>query len=190
MHKKTKTVVALVVLAVALVASATLKVYYIRDGSGGTLFWRGDEAYLFLGAGHTGYRISYLEYPLARIMEYFYAPPLPQHRRGSLLVIHVTPSVVERHINDDRDDAATGPNFMTPFNDGFYAVCSGAVLCKWTGNGFEPTTQEEQRRLDGGNRLVRGSMENQIVNGWHVRYTSPPSAHFEVEIGKNLVISV
>ena len=191
MQKKTRTLTALGVLALALAASASFKVYFLADHVGATLFSRGDEAYLFLGAGHTGYRFSYLEYPLARIMEYFNAPPSAQHRRGSLLVIHVTPSALERRIDDDRDDAATGPGFMTPFEDGFYAMCSGAVLCKWTTQGFEPATVEEQRRLDGGNRLVRGSMNNQIVNGWHVRESfRSPGDHAEVEIGKNLAIFV
>ncbi len=63
MRAKTKTVIALVVLAMALAASVSLKVYYMRDHIGGTVFWRRDEAYVFLGAGHTGYRFSYLEYP-------------------------------------------------------------------------------------------------------------------------------
>jgi hypothetical protein len=191
MYKKKNKVIVLGVLAAALAASAFLKVYFLTSYPGAMLFWRGDEAYLFLAAGHIGYRFSYLEYPLERILEFFYVMPSPEHRRGSMIVIHVTPSVVERHIDDDSDDIATGPNFMTPFEDGFYAMCEGAVLCKWTGNGFEPATEEERRRLDGVNRLVRGSMDNQIVNGWHVRQSfRSPGDHFEVEVGKNLVISV
>jgi hypothetical protein len=188
MHKKTKTVVALSVLAVALAASSFFKVYYMRDGSGGTLFWRGEEAYLFLGAGHTGYGFSCLKYPFVVLGEYFYVVSSPERQFGSSLVIHVTPSVVERHIIDDTE--ATGSHFLTPFEDGFYAMCPGAIFCKWTSNGFKPATKEEERSHGGVDGLVRGSMDNQIVNGWHVRYTGSPSAHFEVEIGKNLVISV
>jgi hypothetical protein len=191
MRKQMKTVIVLVVLGLVLAASVSLKVYFLTDHVGATLFWRGDEAYLFLGAGHTGYRFSYLEYPLVVVREYFHAPPLPEHRRGSSLVIRVTPSIVERHVIDETEDSGTGPGFMTPFDDGFYAMCSGAVLCKWTANGFEPATEEEQRGHDGVNRLVRGSMNNQIVNGWHVRESfRSPGDHAEVEIGKNLVISV
>jgi len=191
MQKKTKTVIALVVLALALAASASLKVYFLADHVGATLFSRGDEAYLFLGAGHTGYRFPYLQYPLVRIMEHFNAPPSAEHLRGSLLVIRVTPSMVERHVIDEIEDTATGPGFMTPFDDGFYAMCQRGVLCKWTANGFEPATEEEQRKHDGINRLVRGSMNNQIVNGWHVRESfRSPGDHAEIEIGNNLVISV
>ncbi len=191
MHMRTKTVIALVVLALLLAASVSLKVYFSTSHVAAMMFWRGDEAYLFLGTGHTGHRFSYLEYPLVVVREYFHAPPLSEHRRGSSLVIHVTPSMVERHVKDDDEESATGPNFLTPFEDGFFAMCSGAVLCKWTANGFELATEEEQRRHDGVNRLVRGSMNNQIVNGWHVRGSfRSPGDHAEVEIGKDLVISV
>ena len=93
MQKKTKTFITLVVLALALTASLSLKVFFLADHVGATLFSRGDEAYLFLGTGHTGYRFSYLEYPLVVVREYFHVPPLSEHRRGSLLVIRVTPSV-------------------------------------------------------------------------------------------------
>jgi hypothetical protein len=190
MNKKSKKVIALVVLAVALAASISFKVYYLVDHSGGMLFWKGEEAYLFLGTSHTGYRLSYLEYPFIIISEYFYSPPLPEHRRASSLVLRVTPSAIERHVVD-YGEAPITPDFMTPFEDGFYAMCRGAVLCKWAGNSFEPATEEEQRRLDGVNRLVRGSMDNQIVNGWHVRQSfRSPGDHFEVEVGKNLAISV
>ncbi len=131
MHMRTKTVIALVVLALLLAASVSLKVYFSTSHVAAMMFWRGDEAYLFLGTGHTGHRFS------------------------------------------------------------FFAMCSGAVLCKWTANGFELATEEEQRRHDGVNRLVRGSMNNQIVNGWHVRGSfRSPGDHAEVEIGKDLVISV
>jgi hypothetical protein len=188
MHKKTKKVIAVVVLTIALAASVSLKVYFLRDHSGGTVFWRGEEAYLFLGAGHTGYRFSYLKYPFVVLGQYFNVVSSPERQFGSSLVIHVTPSAVERHVTDDTE--ATGSHFLTPFEDGFYAMCPGAIFCKWTSNGFKPATKEEEQSHGGVDGLVRGSMDNQIVNGWHVRYTGSPSAHFEVEIGKNLVISV
>jgi hypothetical protein len=44
MQKKTKTLISLVVLALALAASASFKVYFLADHVGATLFSRGDEA--------------------------------------------------------------------------------------------------------------------------------------------------
>jgi len=123
-------------------------------------------------------------------MEYFNAPPSAEHRPASSVVIRVTPSAIERYVMD-YGEAPSTPAFVTPFEDGFYAMCPGAVLCKWTAHGFDPATVEEQRRLDGGNRLVRGSMNNQVVNGWSVREAfRSPGDHAEVEITKNLVISL
>jgi hypothetical protein len=180
--------IALLLLAAALAASVLSNVYFIRAASGGTLLSRGEEAYLFVGTGGTGYRFSYLEYPLVVFKEHFYAPPFPEQRRGSSTVIRVTPTAVEPHVQESEEDP--GALFLTPFDDGFYAMCPGAVLCKWAGNSFEPATKEEQRRLDGTNRLVRGDMNNKVINGWHVRYTgSSPGDHFEVEVGKKFVIA-
>jgi hypothetical protein len=179
-----------VLLAAALAASVFLKVHYIRDDSGAELFWRADEAYLFVGTGHTGYCVSYLVYPWVVLKEYLHAPPSPADQLVSTTVIRMTPSAVERHVVAYGERTSNAPLFLTPFDDGFYAMCPGAILCKWTGSGFDSATEEEQRRLDGTNRLIRGDMNN-IINGWHVHYAGrSPGDHFEVEVGKNSMIAV
>lgn len=193
MQKKTKKVIVLIILAIALAASAFLKIYILADSSGATVYWKGDEAYLFLGVGHDGYRLSYLEYPFVVIGEHFYVVPSPLNRCASSLVIHITPAAVERH-SMGCEEVWSGPLNMTPFDDGFYAMCPGVILCKMTVNGgFRPATEEEQRRIGSPDRLVHFLQDtiNGMVNGWHVRSSRrSPGDHFEAEIGKNLVISV
>ncbi len=193
MRKKAKIIIVVAVLAVCFALAASLHVYYLTDSSGGTLFWRGNEAYLFLEVSHVGYRFSYLEFPFVVIGEHFYWVPYTKDRRDSSMVIRITPSSVERHFVDYGYGWNTpSPDFLTPFDDGFYAHCQGAILCKWTNNGFVPATQEEARRIGGETALVRGDMNNQIVNGWHVRETGRLESlgHFELPVGKRLTISM
>jgi hypothetical protein len=96
-------------------------------------------------------------------------------------VIRVTPSAVERHVVDFGEETGNTPDFLTPFDDGFYAQCPGVVLCKWNGNGFEPATEEEQRKHDGTHRLFKGDLNNQTINGWSVRQVRrSPGDYFHV----------
>jgi hypothetical protein len=190
MQAKTKTTILLVFLVACLALAALLHVYYVIDGSGVTVFSRGDEAYLFLGDEHTGYRVRYLAFPFVVLRQYFNAPIAPTDELGCSLDVHVTPSKVERHLTQCGDPDLQFVAFLTPFEDGFYAHCRGASLCKWTDNGFVPATQEEARRVGGESALVKGDMNNQIINGWHVHRAGWPGDHFEVPVGKDLVISV
>ncbi len=145
---------------------------------------------MFTGTGHRGVHASYLQYPFAALMEYFYATPLGSDRRVSTTVIRVTPSTIERHVVDFGEDTANAPNFLTPFDDGFYAMCPGVVLCKWMGNSFQPATVEEKQRLGGIDHLIRGDINNQFVNGWFVRQTRDvPGDQFYVEVGTKFAIA-
>lgn len=187
MQRKTKV---WVVVAALLIVSVFLNVYYVTYDSRATVYSREDEAYLFLGDWHTGYRVRYLAFPFVMLRQYFNAPIEPTEQSGCSLVIHVTPSNVDRYVTHCGDPSLQFVLFVTPFEDGFYAHCQGANLCKWTENGFVPATQEETQRIGGISGLVKGDMSNQIVNGWHVHYAAMPGAHFEVPIGKDLIISV
>lgn len=177
-------------MALIIILAAFTDVRYVRSYPGGTLAWRNDEAYLFLGAGQTGYRFRWLEYPLVVVGEYFYAPPSPEHQYGSTTVIHITPSTLERQKVEFGEDTSRSGSFFTPFDDGFYAMCEGGKLCKWGNNGFQPATEEEKRRFGGIEHLVRDDMNNKVINGWSVREIRSRDEHFQVSIGKKVVISV
>jgi hypothetical protein len=196
MKKKKVTVLFLVTFGLfvgaifALVLMGSLQEYYLSDHSGATVYSKGDEAYLFLGSGHTGYRFSYLKYPLVVLGEYFNSPPSPSDQRAISTVMRVTPSGVERHVIDYDQQGGNAVDLLTPFDDGFYGMCSGGILCKWTQRGFEPATEAEQRRHDGTNGLFRGNFNNQRINGWFVReIRRTPGDHFEVQVGDKLVIA-
>ena len=83
------------------------------------------------------------------------------------------------------------PAFLTPFDDGIYAMCQGAISGSGPATPLNPR-REERHRLDGINRLIRADMNNQAVNGWHVRTTGTigPGGHLEIPLGEGGTISV
>jgi hypothetical protein len=84
-------------VSMCLIASAILGVRFAADGSGGTLYWKGDEAYFFTLDSHTGHQVSYLAFPFELVAQNFFWAPLPSEQWGCPLVIHITPSNVERY---------------------------------------------------------------------------------------------
>jgi hypothetical protein len=190
MDKKTKKVVGVAILAAVLAASIFEKIHFAVKGAGATVYSRGDEAVLLLGDSYSGYKFPYLKYPLVMALGYLRVPADLSDQRAAFTLMRVTPSGIERHQIVKTDDS-TGASFVTPFEDGFYAMCPGTVLCKLTERGFERASEEERRRLDDGNLLVKGSMYGQTIHGWTVHYTRwSPGDHFEADIGKSGVISV
>jgi hypothetical protein len=180
-----------VIVLAFLAVSAYSQLYIVSDSAGGTIFWKKDEAFLFLGTSHTGYRFSYLKYPFVVAGEYFAVPPRPSDERASAVVIRITPTTIKRHVVDYGDDTSENISFLTPFEDGIYAMCKGAILCKWSGNGFSPATQEEVRRHGGLDGLIKGGVIDKPVNGWQVRYAgSSPGYRFEVQLADKLMLLI
>lgn len=186
-----KAVSGLVVLVVlsSLVVLTFSKIYYIREDSAGTLLWSADEAYLFMSVVRRGFRIGYLEYPWVIFKQYLNAPPFPDDRRVSVVVIRVTASAVERQVVDFPRDTDHAPNFLTPFEKSIYANCQ-EVLCKWTGAHFEPASETEQRRLDGTNRLSVPNFNG--VEGWsrHGVGSVTEDSQFSADVGGKVSLVV
>jgi len=193
MQRKEKRRVVAILLVLCLAASLLLNVYYVIDGSGGTLYWKGDEAYFFTSDSHTGYHPSYLAFPFELLAQTFFWAPFPSDQWHCYLVILITASSVERYPGACGGVNVHGANWLTPFDDGFYAMCQGAILCKWTVQGYVPATPEEKQRLDGGNGLVIAPQNDQIINGWRVHRTPDApevGSHFEVKLSDGSVVSV
>ena len=103
-----------VIAVVALGTIASSKVYFLREDSGGTLYSKGDEAYLFMNATRRGYHFTYLEFPWMVLKQYLNAPPFPDDRRVADIVIQVTPSAVERQIVDFGEETGGSPPLPNP----------------------------------------------------------------------------
>lgn len=178
-----------VVLAGALLSLFLLHAYFVTDDCGVMLFLKGEEAFLILDTGHTGTHLSYLEYPIAMVKELLGGVYMAKDRRVSTMVVRVTPSTVQRYVIDFGKYTGEAPTFLTPFDDGIYAMCPGGVLCKWERNAFRPATDDEQRQHGGIDHIFRGDANNQIVNGWSIRVLrNAPGDQFSVEIGQKVTI--
>jgi len=135
--------VAIIAVAI-LVLLLSLRVYYVRADSGGELFWNADNAYIFIGVTDRGYRFSYLGYLVEQVREIFpFGASAPSDKRFSVVVLHVTPSAVQRYLIDDFWLAR-----VEPFQGTLYAanMLPGAGFMKWSGTRFEPTSTEEAER--------------------------------------------
>lgn len=187
-----KITIILVVAVLAVMALCLSKsIYFVREFAGGSIWWNGSQAYLFLHSGAEGHHLRSLAYPWEMFNERFYAPALPDDRRFAETVIRVTDSTVERNSADFGQNAASAPAFLTPFGEEFYAMCQGMVLCKWTGTQFGPLTEEEQRNFGGIDHLIRGDIGNNPVNGWYGRSVEPaPGDQFLVTVGSKFSILV
>jgi len=191
MRNKLKLTVLIAVLVIGVGVLVFGKIYLIRDDSGGDLLWDGSEAYLFMDVRHRGFQIGYLEYPWVVLKELLYGVRGPDDQRTSVTVVHITASGVDRHVVEALDEEqANTPDLYTPFEDYIYANYHGS-LCKWTGNKFETATAEEQRRLDGTNRLVATDIEKDTA-GWSKRGFGEAVSDYEfaVEVGGKFTLHV
>jgi hypothetical protein len=154
------------VLVAILIGAAMLPFYFVRNSSGGIALQKGEDVYLFLGAGHEGYKTSCLGYAFGRIKDYLRVPTPISDRNFSTLVLHVTPFTVVSHRFDYGKDGASAPDFLTPYGDTFYAMCRGMALCKWTGDGFHNVPEKDKRAFGGVQHLMHTGFHNKIINGW------------------------
>jgi hypothetical protein len=151
-HKTSKVGLAtgVVLVAAAFIASIVGKVYFIQEYSGGQLLWNNDQAYLFIGIGQDGWRVSYLEYPWMIFKEYVRVGVPRDDEHGVLTVIRITPSAIERHTVNQNKDPGMGADLFTPSGDHVYANCPFlGGLCVWAGDHFARASEEDQRKFDG-----------------------------------------
>ena len=178
------------ILIAAVLIAAIFKIYAISEGAGLLAIWNQNEAYLFSQVDRRGESSSYLLFPWILFKEYaiggFAAAVIPSDTRAFLVVLHVTPTGVERHVVKlaDRADGGAGsdPWNYTPIESSVYAMCPGLIICRWTGDRFENVTKEEQERLGGINRLTVGDFNND-ASGWSRRGFVPGQAERTVTIG-------
>jgi len=164
-----KSLILLVVLVgLALIILATLKVNYVNVQPDGQLLWNDDDAYIFIGLADRGYRLSYLRYAAESIREEFpFGATSPTDENFSLLVLHVTPSSIDRYS-------------IANFRLGEIEPSAGALYVsnlmtsktvRWAATHFEDQTPDEQKQLQDLSRqggLPSGPQYDNI-QGWSKR---------------------
>jgi hypothetical protein len=164
MHRRTNTVI--LTFLVAVLAASALKIYLVREDSGGDVLWNANEAYLFIGVAYRGGHMSYLEYPWMTLRESVGGVTAFNNERRSVAVIHITSSGIEQNVVAvAAAPPGSWPGEYTPFEGQIYANYPEiGGLCRWAGDHFEPATAEEQQRVGGISRLRTVDMVN--VDGW------------------------
>jgi hypothetical protein len=185
---KAKVAIAAVIVALCLTISAFIETRYIASGSGLTLYWKGNEAYIFTEQSHTGYYISYLQLPVVVLMQFYWTPP-PVNERDCPVVLHITPTDVERQRGPCGLQEVKG-TLITPYDNKFFALCQSALLCKWTIDGYVMATPEELRKLDPTTLPSLAREDGQVISGWTLHYSPGPGANYEVPLSDGSIISV
>jgi len=153
--------------AVVLTGAAIGQLHYVREGAGGQVLWNAEEAYFFIGVSYDGLRIRYLEYPWFLIKEAFHASYLRDTTRGSMMVVRITKSGVERHMVA-LDLPTPAPHLFTPHDGKIYANCAQlGGLCKWSGDHFERAVEEERRGFSF--EHLHADIERNGEDGWWQR---------------------
>jgi hypothetical protein len=185
---KAKIAIAAVIVALCLTISSFIETRYIADGSGVTLYWKGNEAYIFIEQSHTGYHINYLELPVIVLMQFYWTPD-PANQRDCPVVIHVTATDVERHRGP-----CGGPEvqatLITPYDNKFFALCQSGRLCKWTIDGYVMASPAEVRNLDPTTLPTLARQDGQVISGWTLHYSPGPGAQYDVPLSDGSIISV
>ena len=187
---KNKKAVILYGFFLVVVLTIVLHVHVVQDWSGATIYSRENEAFIWMFGSHDGWRLPYIEYPFAIIEEYFRVPTEATDRLSEGVVLHITPTSLDRQIYLPTDENDTGPLFIIPFDDGLYGICPGSKLCKWTGKNFGPATSEQEQKIGGVEHLVIRDRESHPVNGWVIRESSHPGERFVARVGKDIVITM
>jgi hypothetical protein len=185
---KVKIAIAAVIVAIFLTMSAFIDTRYIASGSGVTLYWKGNEAYIFTEQSHTGYHISYLQLPVVVLMQFYWTPP-PSNERDCPVVLHITPTDVERQRGPCGAQEVQG-TLTTPYDNKFFALCQSALLCKWTIDGYVLATPAEVRNLDPGTLPSLAREDGQVISGWTLHYSPGPGARYDVPLSDGSIISV
>jgi hypothetical protein len=140
-----------------LLASVRIR-YTVRRGASGDLLWDGQEAYLFLEVGSSGYRSTCLRYFGEAITAFFNVPVPATDKSSQTDVFRFTQNGFARY---DSASLSLGPE-IAPFDNIIYASSDGGLV-KWSGRHFAPTDAEEQQRFV--SRSVVGP-DFANFNGW------------------------
>lgn len=179
----------LIAIAIILVLSPFLKAYWIRNESGGWLFWNTEDAYIFINARVDGFRPSYLQFVGQQIEAMFpFGAPTPDEKHLSALVLHVTRDAVKQYEIDNfwLSDAPE------PFHGELY---EGNM--KWSYDHFVLATEDEVSNLEATlrNGKIPPGPSFDHVEGWSKRtvagnFITKTLNHRTVTIEKDFTLTI
>src|SRR5208282_23397 len=148
---RSKAVAAVTLLAVIILTLASLRVYYVRDQSSGSLLWNDKEAYAFIGVVEYGYNFSCLGWLGEEIREIFpFGASVPSDKHYYLEVLRITPHAIRRSFVDNFYLAS----YPAAFGQNIYAssLLGADGTTKWLGTHFEALSPKEEADLQNANK--------------------------------------
>jgi hypothetical protein len=161
--KLRKSLFALLAVSGIVLVSTFINIYSVRDGAGGTLFWKDNTAYLFLNVGRFGYRTSCLQYAGEIIEEILGGARSPSDKRFYVVVLQITPEEAQKYVAKDlylgSYAVSDGSIYSGDLNDG--------ILWKWDGGAFDRVNEADRQSFTKDQILNGPDYDN--VDGWHER---------------------
>jgi hypothetical protein len=164
--------VVLAVLAAGFVLLGFLRIYVVRAGANGTLYWNASEALLFVEIPSSGARLSYVRYAVEPFLESLGDVRSPDNKQCSqVLVIRITDKNVQRF------DTQLNRYAEYPYCFLHYVLFAGHIytgypakgkIWKWSGTQFEPAAPQELNGFDPVKEAQRGYQFDD-VDGWSMR---------------------
>ncbi len=190
-----KSLIVLIALAGILFLLIYPKAYVIRGSAGGTLYWKADEAFLFLGENAYGARMSYSRYALEPFLVGMgVVHPTEAVTCSKIAVIRVTDKDLQNFETDlYRYTEDAGCSFKYQFFRGQIYAVSWPELWRWSGTRFETTTPEEYgayaEALANGTTVSQRPWEFDNIDGWSMRILNEtPHEHQLVLNGQPVTI--
>src|SRR5258708_2589284 len=122
MLKFTKSTLIIWLVGLFVLLSTALSAYMMRTDAAGVALWNEKEAYFFIYRERDGYHVKWIGYPLMAVAGRFGVIEQPDDVRGTMYVIRVTSSAVERHVLELTDRRpGSGPSMLTPINGRIWA---------------------------------------------------------------------
>ena len=115
-----RTAILLASFVVVIVLSLYFQMHLVRDWSGATVYSRENEAYIFMSDSHTGYHFPYVAYPFLILQGLLHVGNEANDEHSAALVLHITPSSIDRQVYIPAGESHSSPGFITPFEDGLY----------------------------------------------------------------------
>ena len=119
---------------------ALSKVYVVRSGASGTLYWNADKALLFIQLGTSGVRLSSARYAHEPfLVSLGDVRPPDDHRCVESFVIQITEKDVQRF----ETPGYCFEHYVLYKSHIYTGIPAQRQLSRWDGRRFEPATQEE-----------------------------------------------
>jgi hypothetical protein len=164
------------VILLTVIAASVMPAHFVFEHETITqLLWNRNEALIFAGLRRDGRTGSYPAVPKEFIRGVFGANPKYTETREWVVVGRITPTGVERHIEE-----ATGFFHPQPSHGAVFRFRGNDPLLKWNGQGFTQASPEERTQFQ--SRTFSSTPNYSNIEGWSSRMNLLNQEELRVQI--------